>query len=94
MINISFKSLFMTLIKSEDWWAVWVGLFLFIVGYTGIISNVPKPTNWDVNPFSSFSLNSIISYFLLTIILVAIDRIIIRIIVNKKYEIILFLHLA
>lgn len=83
MICISLKSVFTTLIKSEDWWAVWVGLILFCVGFSGIISKVPRPTSWTINPLNSFIFDSFISYLLLTFILIVILSIAIRIIQGK-----------
>lgn len=83
MVSISIKSVFSTLIKSEDWWAVWAGLILFFVGFSGIITNIPKPTSWTINPLNSFGLDSFISYLLLTFILIVILSIAIRIIHGK-----------
>ena len=83
MISISIKSVFSTLIKSEDWWAVWAGLILFFVGFSGIITNVPKPTSWTINPLISFSIDSFISYLILTFILIVILSIALRIIQGK-----------
>lgn len=83
MISISIKSVFSTLIKSEDWWAVWAGLILFFVGFSGIITNVPKPTSWTINPLISFSIDGFISYLILTFILIVILSIALRIIQGK-----------
>ena len=83
MVSISIKSVFSTLIKSEDWWAVWAGLMLFFVGFSGIITSIPKPTSWTINPLNSFGLDSFISYLLLTFILIVILSIAIRIIQGK-----------
>jgi len=83
VISISIKSVFSTLIKSEDWWAVWAGLILFFVGFSGIITNVPKPTSWTINPLISFSIDSFISYLILTFILIVILSIALRIIQGK-----------
>ena len=83
VIKISFKSTFTTLVKSEDWWAVWLGLILFCIGFSGIISSVPKPTSWTINPVNSFSVDSVISYLILTLILIVILSIAIKIISGK-----------
>ena len=81
--KISTRSTFITLIKSEDWWAVWLGLILFCIGFSGVITSVPKPTIWTFNPLNSFSLNSISSYLILTLILLVILSIAIKMISGK-----------
>jgi len=70
VLNISPKTVFLALIKSEDWWAVWLGLILFGFSFLGIISTVPKPNLWVTNPLDSFSADGLISYLLLTFILI------------------------
>ena len=66
---ISSKTSFKSLLKSEDWWAVWLGLVLFGVTLLGVITVVPRPASWLMNPLESFSTDSFISYLLLTFIL-------------------------
>jgi uncharacterized integral membrane protein (TIGR00698 family) len=79
VLSITFKSTFIPLIKSEDWWAVWLGLILFITAFLGIFTAVPKPSPWDINPLTSFSTDSIFSYLLVTIILLVLLSISIKI---------------
>lgn len=83
VIKISLRAIFRTLIKSEDWWAVWLGLILFSIGFSGIIDSVPKPTSWTFNPLNSFSPSSFVSYLILTIILIVILSIAIKMIHGK-----------
>ena len=83
MISLSSKSIFVTLIRSEDWWAVWIGLILFLLSFSGIITSVPKPTSWTINPLNSFTGDSFVSYLLLTIILMAILSVAIKTIRGK-----------
>ena len=79
MLGITFKTNFVSLIKSEDWWTVWLGLILFTITFLGIFRAVPKPTPWNINPLTSFSTDSIFSYVLVTIILVVLLSISIKI---------------
>ena len=69
MAELSNRKWYSGMITQEDWWAVWAGLILFFVGFSGIITNIPKPTSWTINPLNSFGLDSFISYLLLTFIL-------------------------
>ena len=47
--------------KSEDWWANWLGFTLFILVYLGIVFDAPRPSLWLNNPFSSLSVEMIIT---------------------------------
>lgn len=40
--------------KSEDYWAIWFALALFIGIVCGAITTVPKIGNWTVNPLDAF----------------------------------------
>ena len=71
MVKITLKTIFIALIKSEDWWAVWLGLILFLTTFLGIFTAIPKPNPWNMNPLTSFSTDSIFSYLFVTIILLA-----------------------
>jgi uncharacterized integral membrane protein (TIGR00698 family) len=77
--NITFKTNFVSLIKSEDWWSVWLGLILFTITFLGIFTALPKPTPWNINPLTSFSTDRIFSYLLVTIILLVLLSISIKI---------------
>ena len=79
MLSITFKTNFVSLIKSEDWWAVWLGLILFTTTFFGIFTAVPKPSPWNINPLTSFSTDRILSYLLVTIILLVLLSISIKI---------------
>lgn len=57
--------------KSEDWWANWLGFTLFILVYLEILSDVPRPSIWVNNPFSSLTGNTIMMVFALMVGLVA-----------------------
>ena len=77
------KSEFKTLIKSEDWWTVWLGLILFGLSFLGIITATPKPGLWTANPLDSFSFDGFISYLLLTFMLLLLLSLAIKSIQNK-----------
>lgn len=77
------KTEFKKLIKSEDWWTVWLGLILFGFSLFGIITATPKPSLWTANPLDSFSLDGFISYLLLTFILLLLLSLAIKSIQNK-----------
>lgn len=55
--------------KSEDWWACWLGISLFAINLVGIIDAVPKPTTWFINPFDALSIDALLSYLMLMVIL-------------------------
>ncbi|RMH34533.1 MAG: hypothetical protein D6690_10580, partial [Nitrospirae bacterium] len=40
-----------SLLTSEDWWAVWFGLTLIAVATVRLVTEIPKPGTWTVNPF-------------------------------------------
>jgi hypothetical protein len=81
--NISLKTILIALIKTEDWWACWLGISLFVIGLSGIITTVPKPSLWDMNPFDSFSVDGFISYLLLMVIAVILFSIGMKLIQGK-----------
>ena len=31
-----------SLVKSEDWWAVWLGFFVMLLGVAGVVAKVPS----------------------------------------------------
>jgi uncharacterized integral membrane protein (TIGR00698 family) len=70
VLFISSKTRFKSLLKSEDWWAVWLGLALFGITLLGVITVIPRPTSWVMNPLEAFSTDSFVSYLLLTSILI------------------------
>ncbi|UCE28739.1 MAG: hypothetical protein JSV85_05535, partial [Candidatus Bathyarchaeota archaeon] len=80
MTNISLKTMLTALTKTEDWWALWSGISLFVFGLSGFITTVPKPSLWDVNPFYSFSVDSFVSYLLWMVIAAAIFSISIKLV--------------
>ena len=83
MISISLKTIFISLTKTEDWWACWLGISLFVIGLSGIITTVPKPTLWDMNPLDAFSVDGFVSYLLLMVIAVILFSIGIKLIQGK-----------
>ena len=40
--------------KSEDYWAIWFAVALFLGIICGVISFVPKVSGWTTNPFDAF----------------------------------------
>lgn len=66
---MTMKTSLIALIKSEDWWACWLGISLFTISFLGIISTVPKPTLWFRNPLDSLSTDVLLSYLILMAIL-------------------------
>jgi len=46
-------SRFSGLWKTEDWWAVWLGLIIFAL--TPLVSEIPKPGVWTANPLDSIT---------------------------------------
>ena len=83
MISISLKTALMALTKTEDWWACWLGMALFVVGLSGIITTVPRPATWDMNPVDAFSVDSFVSYLLLMVIAVILFAVGIKLIHGK-----------
>jgi len=37
-----------SLVKSEDWWAVWLGFFVMLLGIAGVVAKVPSVGGWTV----------------------------------------------
>ena len=46
--------------RAEDWWACWCGFLLFFLCFNGLISVVPKPQAWTLNPLSAISANMVL----------------------------------
>lgn len=44
----------LSLLKSEDWWAVWLGTAILLVALTGVVGKVPKMGSWTDRPLDSF----------------------------------------
>lgn len=61
----------LSLWKSDDWWANWLGFTLFILVYLGIVFDAPRPSLWVNNLFSSLSGNTIMIVLALMLCLVA-----------------------
>lgn len=43
-----------TLLRAEDWWSVWFGFILILAASFGLLTTVPKPGRWSVNPLDAF----------------------------------------
>ena len=43
--------------KSEDYWAIWYALVLFVGIVAGVISFVPKVGTWAANPLEAFPID-------------------------------------
>ncbi len=43
-----------TLLRAEDWWSVWFGFILILAAAFGLLTAVPKPGRWSVNPLDAF----------------------------------------
>ncbi|MCH7566142.1 MAG: hypothetical protein IH787_00510 [Nitrospirae bacterium] len=43
-----------TLLRAEDWWSVWFGFILILAASFGLLTAVPKPGRWSVNPLDAF----------------------------------------
>lgn len=69
MITVSLKPDLVALVKSEDWWACWLGVLLFGLSLLGMISAVPKPNLWVVNPVDALSVDGVVSYVVWMVIL-------------------------
>ena len=48
-----------TLLKSEDWWSVWIGLTLVVLAATRLLPSIPKAHLWTSNPLEAFPARSI-----------------------------------
>ena len=44
-----------SLLRSEDWWSVWLGSILIIAVILKIIPSIPKLGTWTVNPLSALA---------------------------------------
>jgi len=67
--------------KKEDWWANWVGFFLFalcISGIVGIIYEVPKFKIWTANPLDSIPAGMLLQLLILVVGLTILYTIAIR----------------
>ncbi len=54
-----------SLLRSEDWWAVWFGFFLIFLAIVGIIDGVPKPAKWTTHPFDAFPSSTLFTIMVL-----------------------------
>lgn len=66
---MTLKTSLIALTKSEDWWACWLGISLFTISLLGIINTVLRPTIWFTNPFKALSIDALLSYLMLMVIL-------------------------
>ena len=74
-----------SLIKSEDWWACWFGLFLFAISSVEIITIVPKPKIWLLNPLEALSTDIVQSFFFLMTFLVIVFMVGIKLMGEKPF---------
>ena len=44
-----------SLLRSEDWWSVWLGSILIIAVILEIIPSIPKLGTWSINPLSALA---------------------------------------
>lgn len=44
-----------TALKSEDWWAVWIGALVLLLAATGLVPHAPKIGTWTTNPLDAYS---------------------------------------
>lgn len=49
------------LLKTEDWWAVWIGLALLALAVARVVPALPKTNLWTTNPLQTFSPSSWLS---------------------------------
>jgi uncharacterized integral membrane protein (TIGR00698 family) len=80
------KTSLIALIKSEDWWACWLGISLFTISLLGIINTVPRPTIWLTNPFKAVSIDALLSYLVLTVLLAILFSMGIRFMGGKPFS--------
>lgn len=45
--------------RAEDWWACWYGFLLFFLCFIGLISVVPRPQAWTLDPLSAIPANMV-----------------------------------
>ncbi len=50
-------SRFSSLIDSEDWWAVWLGLFVILMAAFGVVTQVPSIQGWNISPLEALTIN-------------------------------------
>ncbi|MFQ5930799.1 MAG: YeiH family protein [Nitrospiraceae bacterium] len=43
-----------TLLRAEDWWSVWFGFILILAAVVGLLTGVPRPGRWSMNPLDAF----------------------------------------
>jgi len=80
------KTSLIALTKSEDWWACWLGFSLFTISLLGIINTVPRPTIWFTNPFKAVSIDALLSYLVLTVLLAILFSLSIRFMAGKPFS--------
>ena len=54
-----------SLLRSEDWWAVWFGFFLIFLAILGLIDGIPKPAKWTTHPFDAFPSSTLFTIIVL-----------------------------
>jgi len=80
---MTLKTSLIAMKKSEDWWACWLGISLFAISLLGIIDTVPKPKTWLINPFEGLSIDALLSYLVLMVILAVLFSIGVRFMAGK-----------
>ena len=43
-----------SLIREEDWWAIWFGFAIIAATLTGLLDRVPRIGKWSNNPLTAF----------------------------------------
>ncbi|UCG45651.1 MAG: putative sulfate exporter family transporter [Candidatus Bathyarchaeota archaeon] len=56
------------LVRSEDWWACWLGFSLFLICLLGFIDVAPKFGIWYANPLEALPTYTLISYILVLVV--------------------------
>ncbi|ACB84680.1 YeiH family protein [Natranaerobius thermophilus] len=48
------------MLRKDDWWAVWLGLFLILITGLGLLTEIPGLEEWTHNPLNSLSLSTVL----------------------------------
>jgi uncharacterized integral membrane protein (TIGR00698 family) len=56
-----------SVLRSEDWWAVWLGFALFGLAAMGPLEDIPRPGGWTSNPLQSLGPRAAIGTLLLMV---------------------------
>ncbi len=75
-----------SLLKTEDWWACWIGFFILalsIPGIIGIVYKLPKVHTWVANPLNALPGDTLLGYLIMLIGLVIIYLIAVKIMGEK-----------